>query len=217
MFGLAVVGDGGSSTGEIHESMNIASVQKSPVLFLIENNYYAFSTPIGAIQLPEAFRSRGGIRHQRPDDRRNRRLGGVLCRVRCAGRHSADSMPRILECMTLRLRGHAAYDKGDYVSAEEMRDWLEPILCPARRKMQEISGFSEAETAGMEKLIEAEVQADLEAALACARPESRSDSWTPYAQAAPLEVEPYQAAKVKNGDAVNRAIDYLLAGTPTRS
>ncbi len=45
VFGLAVIGDGGSSTGEIHESLNLASVQKVPVLFLIENNHYSFSTP----------------------------------------------------------------------------------------------------------------------------------------------------------------------------
>ena len=45
VFGLAVIGDGGTSTGEFHESLNIASVHKVPVLFLIENNHYAFSTP----------------------------------------------------------------------------------------------------------------------------------------------------------------------------
>ena len=45
VFGLAVIGDGGSSTGEFHESLNIASVRNVPVLFLVENNHYAFSTP----------------------------------------------------------------------------------------------------------------------------------------------------------------------------
>ncbi len=45
MFGLAVIGDGGTSTGEFHEALNLASVHKVPVLFLIENNHYAFSTP----------------------------------------------------------------------------------------------------------------------------------------------------------------------------
>ncbi len=45
VFGLAVIGDGGTSTGEFHESLNIASVHKVPVLFIIENNHYAFSTP----------------------------------------------------------------------------------------------------------------------------------------------------------------------------
>ena len=48
VFGLAVVGDGATSTGEFHEALNIASVRKSPVLFLIENNLYSFSTPASA-------------------------------------------------------------------------------------------------------------------------------------------------------------------------
>lgn len=48
VFGLAVIGDGGSSTGEFHEALNLASVQHCPVLFLIENNHYSFSTPTDA-------------------------------------------------------------------------------------------------------------------------------------------------------------------------
>ncbi|MCX7727418.1 MAG: thiamine pyrophosphate-dependent enzyme, partial [Chitinispirillaceae bacterium] len=45
VMGLAVIGDGGSSTGDFHEAINIASVHHIPVLFLIENNHYAYSTP----------------------------------------------------------------------------------------------------------------------------------------------------------------------------
>ena len=48
VFGLAAIGDGGTSTGEFHEALNLASVLKVPVLFLIENNQYAFSTPTTA-------------------------------------------------------------------------------------------------------------------------------------------------------------------------
>ncbi len=50
----------------------------------------------------------------------------------------ADSLPWLLECMTLRLRGHAAYDKGDYVSAEQMQDWLRSRSCA--RRAAKISG-----------------------------------------------------------------------------
>jgi 2-oxoisovalerate dehydrogenase E1 component len=216
VFGLAVVGDGGSSTGEIHEAMNIASVQKAPVLFLIENNYYAFSTPISAQYNCQKLsdRARGyGISGRTIDGTDVWEVYSAVCDALEA--MSADSMPRLLECMTLRLRGHAAYDKGDYISAEQMRDWLDRDPLPAaRRKIQEISGFSEAETRAVEKLIEVEIQSDLEAALSCARPDPGLQSWTPYAPAVPLDVEPYQAAKVKNGEAVNQALDYLLARHP---
>ena len=175
VFGLAVVGDGGSSTGEIHESMNIASVQKSPVLFLIENNYYAFSTPISAQYNCRKLSDRAegyGISGRTIDGTDAWEVYSAVCDA--LDGMSADCLPRILECMTLRLRGHAAYDKGDYISAEQMRNWLDRDPLPlARRKIHDISGFSEAEITAMEKLIEAEIQSDLEAALACARPEPR--------------------------------------------
>ncbi|MBT5903135.1 MAG: transketolase, partial [Opitutaceae bacterium] len=44
-IGYALFGDGGSSTGDIHESLNLASLISAPVLFVIENNRYAYSTP----------------------------------------------------------------------------------------------------------------------------------------------------------------------------
>ncbi|MDO4559253.1 MAG: thiamine pyrophosphate-dependent dehydrogenase E1 component subunit alpha, partial [Planctomycetia bacterium] len=46
VFGMAVIGDGGTSTGAFHEAVNLASVFHVPMIFLIENNSYAFSTPV---------------------------------------------------------------------------------------------------------------------------------------------------------------------------
>src|SRR3954467_11461607 len=45
--GFAFFGDGGSSTGDVHETMNLASLLSLPVIFVIENNSYAYSTPTG--------------------------------------------------------------------------------------------------------------------------------------------------------------------------
>ena len=91
VFGLAIVGDGGSSTGEIHESLNLAAVQKVPVLFLIENNGYSFSTPTSfQYACARLFRSRRRLWRDRPDDRRHRRLGGLHLGLRCAGNHAGD-------------------------------------------------------------------------------------------------------------------------------
>jgi len=216
VFGLTVFGDGGSSTGEFHEALNIASIQKTPVLFLIENNYYAFSTPISAQYHCRNLSDRAqgyGISGRTIDGTDAWEVYSAVCDALEA--MHADPSPYLLECMTLRLRGHAVYDKGDYISAEEMRNWLDRDPLPAaRRKFLEISGFSEAETGAMEKHIEDAIHAELEEALPCGRPEPRSQPWTSYAPSAPIDVEPHQAAKVKNGDAVNRALDYLLARHP---
>jgi 2-oxoisovalerate dehydrogenase E1 component len=216
VFGLAVVGDGGTSTGEIHESLNMASVQKAPVLLLIENNYYAFSTPLSAQyncrQLSD--RAQGyGIKGRTIDGTDAWEVYSAVCDAIDAMRE--DSLPYILECMTLRLRGHAVYDKGDYISAEQMRNWLDRDPLPkARRQFLETSGISESEIAAIEQNIEAAIQTDLEEALSCARPDARAQSWTPYAPSVPIEVEPFQTAKAKNGDAVNLALDYLLSRHP---
>ena len=44
--GFAFIGDGSSSTGDVHESLNLASLLGVPVLFVVENNRYAYSTPV---------------------------------------------------------------------------------------------------------------------------------------------------------------------------
>ena len=88
VFGLAVIGDGGTSTGEFHESLNIASVHKVPVLFLIENNHYAFSTPTSVQYNCRQLSDRAvGLRHFRPHDRRHRSLDGLLDGLRSDRRH----------------------------------------------------------------------------------------------------------------------------------
>ena len=85
VFGLAVIGDGGSSTGEFHESLNLAAVRKSPVLFLVENNHYAFSTPTSAQYTAAQLSDRAaGYGDLRPDDRRHGRRGKST--PRCATR-----------------------------------------------------------------------------------------------------------------------------------
>ena len=158
-----------------------------PVLFLIENNYYAFSTPISAQYNCRHLsdRARGyGIAGRTIDGTDAWGVYSAVCDA--LEGMQADSLPRLLECMTLRLRGHAAYDKGDYVPAEQMQEWRDRDPLPtARRKFQEICGFSEEDTADIEKFIEAEIQTDLEAALICGRPEPRVQSWTPYAPTCP--------------------------------
>ncbi|MGW8257443.1 MAG: alpha-ketoacid dehydrogenase subunit alpha/beta [Thermoguttaceae bacterium] len=212
VFGLAVIGDGGTSTGEFHEALNIASVRKSPVLFLIENNYYAFSTPISAQYRCEALsdRARGyGISGRTIDGTDAWGVYNAVCDAFDAMR--ADSLPYLLECMTLRIKGHAAYDKCEYISSEEKEKFHSSDPMPsAREKFREMCGYSAAELASLENQVDVELQAQLRAALSRGRPEVKTQSLSIYAPAAALEVEPYHAEKVKNGEAVNRALDYLL-------
>jgi len=216
VFGLTVIGDGASSTGEIHESLNLASVHKVPVLFVIENNHYSFSTPTSAQYNCRRLSDRAqgyGITGRTIDGADAWEVYTAVCDILDAMR--AQPAPAILECMTLRLHGHAAYDKGDYVPAELLERWWQHDPLPhTRRRLQEISGFSEEHIAAMERAVEEEVQTAITAAMRVARPDPRKHDWSVYAYSSPPAVKPFQARKVKNGDAVKHALDHILADNP---
>ena len=163
VFGLAAIGDGGSSTGEFHEAMNIASVLKVPVLFLIENNHYAFSTPTSAQYRCARLSDRAiayGIRGRTID---GTDVGGVYDAVFDAMESmQRDSMPVVIECMSLRLHGHAAYDKATYVDPARQDQWQrEDPLPNTRRRLRGEFGLSEADVDALECEAEAEIHAAL--------------------------------------------------------
>jgi 2-oxoisovalerate dehydrogenase E1 component len=215
-FGLAVIGDGGSSTGEIHEAMNLASVQKSPVLFLIQNNHYSFSTPTDLQYHCRQLSDRAlgyGIPGQTIDGLDAWLVYSTVCDA-LATMH-ATSLPVVLECQCLRLYGHAAYDKGDYVPAEKMRAWRQQDpLTAARRKVLELTGMSEDAVVTMEHAVDDEVRGAVNQALAVVRPEPQTHPISVFAPSPPCQVKPYRAARLKNGEAVGRALDYLLENNP---
>jgi len=215
-FGLAAIGDGCSSTGEIHESLNLASVRKVPVLFLIQNNHYSFSTPTDLQYNCQHLsdRARGyGISGRTIDGTDAWEVYTSVCDALDA--MQASQLPAILECMTLRLHGHAAYDKGDYVPSEQLQKWRQrdPLL-QARQKVLEVCGMSEEAVASIERAVEDEVRSALTSAMEARRPNPASNRMAVFAESPMSAVKPYRAARVKNGEAVCRALDYILENDP---
>jgi 2-oxoisovalerate dehydrogenase E1 component len=216
VFGLAVVGDGGSSTGDFHESLNIASVRRVPVVFLVQNNHFSFSTPTSAQYRCRRLSDRAagyGIPGRTID-------GTDVLAVYEAVSDALDAMraepgPVILECMTVRLRGHAAYDKGDYVTPDEMSEFRRHDPLPlVRQKLRDVLGYGEPRIQAIEQAVSEEVDEAVRRGLGGRRPNPVTHAWDAYARR-PLErVAPYTAAGVKNGDAVRRALDYLLEQNP---
>jgi 2-oxoisovalerate dehydrogenase E1 component len=216
VFGLAVVGDGGSSTGEIHESLNLASVHKVPVLFLIENNRYAFSTPTELQYHCRHLSSRAngyGLTGQTIDGLDAWEVYTSVCDALEA--MQAASLPMIIECMTVRLHGHAAYDKAEYVPADKMQEYraMDPVPA-ARLKIMEIGGLSEKNVEAVERAVEEEIRTALNQAMAVERPDPLRGRMTMFAESPTTAVKPYRTPKVKNGEAVGRALDYLLENNP---
>ena len=216
IFGLAVIGDGGSSTGEFHEAVNLASVHNAPVLFLIENNHYSFSTPTSAQYNCRRLSDRAagyGIAGQTIDGTDPWAVYSAVTEALEA--MQGEKMPAMIECTSIRLHGHAAYDKAEYVPTEKMQQWRrrDPLLA-TRRNFQEFRGLSGTQTKQVEARVEEEVQTAVTEALKVARPEPRKQVFSVYADSSPVPVKPYRAPRVKNGEAVNRALDYILSDNP---
>jgi len=216
VFGLAVIGDGGSSTGDFHESLNLASVRKVPVLFMIENNHYAFSTPTrlqyNCTNLSD--RAAGyGIEGETID---GTDVWGVYQAVlKALDRMHETSLPYLIESDCLRLQGHAAYDNAEYVTDEERKSWLarEPVS-KARAKLKEVSGYSEQDISALEQEMGRELDETVKSCLSVARPDPDNPPWHVFAPAERKKVDAFSARKVKYGGAVNKALDYILDRNP---
>jgi pyruvate dehydrogenase E1 component alpha subunit/2-oxoisovalerate dehydrogenase E1 component alpha subunit len=129
---LAYVGDGASSTGPFHEGMNFAAVQKLPLLIIAENNGWAYSTPTSKQMavLNMADRAPGyGILSAMVD-------GNDVLAVYAATRKAAEHArrgggPVLIECKTMRMKGHAEHDDARYVPKQEFEKWQkkDPLRC----------------------------------------------------------------------------------------
>lgn len=117
--GFGYIGDGGTSTGDFHEAVNFAAVFNAPVIFVIENNHYAYSTPKQFQYKCARLADKAvgyGIEGHTLDG--NDAIGLFLfCRALAADLR-ANPRPVLLECDTLRMRGHGEHDDASYVDRE---------------------------------------------------------------------------------------------------
>jgi len=120
---LTWFGDGSTSRGDFHEAMNWAGVQKLPVVFILENNQYAYSTPVEkqfAVDPVKRAAAYGfvGVTVDGND------VEAMFEAVRAArARALAGSGPTLIEALTMRMHGHAAHDDMKYVPKEQVEEW----------------------------------------------------------------------------------------------
>jgi len=117
-------GDGAVAEGEFHESLNLASLWRLPVLFLCENNYYAMGTALDRHQA-ETDISRKGAAYRIPSAAVDGMdlLATVEAVRRAAEQVRSSGAPFLLECRTYRFRAHSMYDPELYRSKEEVEQW----------------------------------------------------------------------------------------------
>ena len=157
---MTYIGDGGTSTGDFHEGLNLASVWKAPFVLIAEHNQYAYSTPTTKQMAIRDLADRAhayGIPAEIVD---GNDILAVFEATRRGLEHARSGQgPYFLECKTMRMRGHAEHDDARYVPADLLDEWRkrDPIaLFEKKLKSRKL------QTDAVDKRIQQEIEEDAE-------------------------------------------------------
>jgi pyruvate dehydrogenase E1 component alpha subunit/2-oxoisovalerate dehydrogenase E1 component alpha subunit len=158
------IGDGGTSTGAFHEGMNLAAVQRAPLVVVLENNQWAYSTPVSR-QVPLrdfADRARAyGMASYIVDG--NDILAVLRTAREAVERARQGQGPVLIEAKTMRMLGHAQHDPAEYVPREMFEYWKKrDPLSRYEKYLDQHKLWSEKEKTAIHARIEQELAADLE-------------------------------------------------------
>jgi pyruvate dehydrogenase E1 component alpha subunit/2-oxoisovalerate dehydrogenase E1 component alpha subunit len=164
--GLVHVGDGASSTGAFHEGMNLAAVQRVPLVVIVEHNGYAYSTPTSrqtAVKRLAAKAKAYGVPAETVD-------GNDVFPVYDATERAVERARRgegvtLIEVVTYRRKGHAEHDDQRYQPKEEREQWArqDPIDRYVSRLVAE-GWATQAELQAADRRVTAELDAAVAAA-----------------------------------------------------
>ena len=169
---MTYFGEGSTANGQWHEAMNFAAVQRLPVVFILENNQFAYSTPNDlefAVDPVERAGSYGfpGVKINGND------VEAVFeASHEAVERARGGEGPTLIECETMRMHGHGAHDNMSYVPKELFERWSrrDPIEGYAERLVADF-GFSEDEVAEIRSEVKSLIADCAEKALASPMPE----------------------------------------------
>lgn len=123
---IVFTGDGGTSEGDFHESLNIASVWNLPVIFIVENNGYGLSTPNSEQYNCKSFADKGvgyGMDAYTIDGNNILEVYNSVSEIKKD--IIKNPRPVLLECLTFRMRGHEEASGTKYVPDELMEKWAQ--------------------------------------------------------------------------------------------
>jgi pyruvate dehydrogenase E1 component alpha subunit len=169
---VAYLGDGAIEEGVVHESMNLARVQRDPVVFVVENNFFASHMHI-SLRQPSDCTARFAIAHDIPcqvvDGNDVVAVARAAAELVSAARYGAG--PGFLEAVTYRWYGHVDWrediDVGVNRSQHDVDDWR--ARDPVRRLLEALRAagiWSETEQADLQQSIDAEIDSAWKLALA---------------------------------------------------
>jgi TPP-dependent pyruvate/acetoin dehydrogenase alpha subunit len=169
---LGIVGDGATNIGTFHEALNMASVWRAPVVFVVENNLYGEYSPIrettpidDLARRADPFDMPGLIVDGQDVDLVHDAVSAAVARAR-----SGDG-PSLLEMKTYRYRGHSRTDPAKYRPAGELEKWKarDPILLLGARLIA-AGALTEEAAESLGKTVQSEVDAAAERALGAPYP-----------------------------------------------
>jgi pyruvate dehydrogenase E1 component alpha subunit/2-oxoisovalerate dehydrogenase E1 component alpha subunit len=189
--GLVYVGDGATSTGAFHEGINFAAVQRCPLVVIVENNGYAYSTPTRKQTACASFKDKAigyGIPGVRAD-------GNDVVATYQVTKEAVDRARRgegvtLIELMTYRRKGHAEHDNQSYVPPGEIDRWAREND-PMDRFIAALTGQSGLTSAELERIdarVVSEIDRATDEAEASAPPEPRDGLVGVYADPATAPV-----------------------------
>ena len=121
---VAYFGEGASNVGDFHEALNFAGVQRLPIVFVCENNQYAYSVPIEKSMAIDDVADRAasygfaGVAINGNDV-----LAVYQSTLGAIAQARSGEGPTLIECKTYRWHGHSEHDKAFYRSEEELAMW----------------------------------------------------------------------------------------------
>src|SRR5215217_263541 len=121
---VAYFGEGASNVGDFHEALNFAGVQQLPVVFICENNQYAYSVPIEkSMAIDDVAERANGYGFDGVAINGNDVLAVYQSTLGAITRARAGDGPTLIECKTYRWHGHSEHDKAFYRTDEELAMW----------------------------------------------------------------------------------------------
>ncbi len=205
------IGEGATSTGDFHEGLNMAAVWKLPLILVIENNRYAFSTPAHLQYAAERLSDRGpgyGIPAETVDGNDPDAMAAAL--ERAVARARAGEGPTLIEAMLGRMRGHSEGDDSlKVVPPDELASYRSADPVPAYARRLEEEGVLDAETRGrLEARIAELVETAITSAIGAAPPDPSlafRSVFAPSEAPAVITSRP-EGKETTYVDAINRAL-----------
>jgi len=121
---LSFTGDGASNAGLFHETLNLAALYNAPWVVLVENNLYAYSTPVAeTMKITDIARRADGYGMPGVIVDGNDVEAVYTVTKEAIERARSDGGPTLIEAKTMRMLGHAVHDGAEYVPTELLAEW----------------------------------------------------------------------------------------------